>query len=307
MKVIKHFFIVLSISICMQFVNAQSRQTEDFDKGWKFYLGDAPGAQAESFSDNSWRSLTLPHDWAIEEKFDEHSPATTAGGALTGGIGWYRKIFTVPASSKNKRVFIDFDGVYMNSEVWINDHYLGKRPYGYSSFRYDLTPFLKFANEKNVIAVKVNNAPQPNSRWYSGSGIYRNVWLVTTDKIFVDHWGTFITTSSISERSATAHIETRIKNLAGFQPSVSVTTIVYDASGKEIARKVNAGISLKDAAAVVRQDINISNPVLWSVENPFLYKAVAQISSNGKIYDEYATTFGIRYFEFDVDKGFSLN
>lgn len=307
MKIIKYFLLVLFTVISVQWVSAQSRKTEDFDRGWKFYLGDAPGAQSETFPDETWRGLTLPHDWAIEENFDEHSPATTAGGALTGGIGWYRKTFTMPASSKNKKVFIDFDGVYMNSEVWLNNHYLGRRPYGYSSFRYDLTPFLKFGNEKNVITVKVNNAPQPNSRWYSGSGIYRNVWLVTTNKIFVDHWGTFITVSPISEKSATAHMETRIKNFAGFQSSLSATTIIYDGSGKEVARNVYANMSVKDTAAVVEQDISILNPDLWSVEKPVLYKAVTQLSSNGKTVDEYATTFGIRYFEFDVDKGFSLN
>jgi beta-galactosidase len=219
MKISKHLFIMMSMGICVEFSGAQSRQTQDFDKGWKFFLGNAPEAQAESFSDNGWRSLTLPHDWAIEEKFDEHSPATTAGGALTGGIGWYRKTFTVPETSKKKKIFIDFDGVYMNSEVWINNHYLGKRPYGYSSFRYNLTPFLKFGNGQNVIAVKVNNAPQPNSRWYSGSGIYRNVWLVTVNDIFVDHWGTYVFASDINvsgqtatQRTAIVHINVIIQN-----------------------------------------------------------------------------------------------
>jgi len=306
-KIMKFFGVLICANLYIGFIHAQPRQIENFDRAWKFYLGDAPNAQAENFSDDSWRSLNVPHDWAIEEKFDEHSPATTAGGALTGGIGWYRKIFTVPASSQSKKIFIDFDGVYMNSEVWLNNHYLGKRPYGYSSFRYELTPYLKFGNEKNVIAVKVNNAPQPNSRWYSGSGIYRNVWLVTTDKIFVDHWGTSVTTSSITEKSATVHIETRIKNLAGFQTSLSVNTVIYDASGHEVARKENFSTAVKDTALFIKENIYIPNPVLWSVDNPVLYKAVTQISSNGKKYDEYATTFGIRYFEFDVDKGFSLN
>ena len=195
----------------------------------------------------------------------------------------------------------------MNSEVWITGHYLGKRPYGYSSFRYELSSFLKYGTEKNVIAVKVNNAPQPNSRWYSGSGIYRNVWLITTEKLFVDHWGTFITTPVVSNKSAMVHIETNINNSEGFLSSLSITTIIYDASGKEIARKENAGISLKDTQAVIKQDIEIANPVLWSVDKPVLYKAITQVSNNGKIVDEYTTTFGIRYFNFDVDNGFSLN
>ncbi|MBS1933094.1 MAG: beta galactosidase jelly roll domain-containing protein, partial [Bacteroidetes bacterium] len=296
------FFVLLALT-----ATSQTRKTEDFDIGWKFYLGDAPGAQEINFADAKWRDLTLPHDWSIEGKFDEHSPVTTSGGALTGGTGWYRKTFLVPASSQGKKIFIDFDGVYMNSEVWINGKYLGKRPYGYSSFRYELTPYLKYGAEKNIIAVKVNNAPQPNSRWYSGSGIYRNVWLITTEKTFVDHWGTYITVNHIDEKSATAHLEIKIKNFSGFQTSLSVLTIIYDASGKEVARKLNTEPSLRDTFALSQQDITIPNPVLWSIEKPVLYKAVTRISSNGKNYDEYETTFGIRYFNFDADNGFSLN
>jgi beta-galactosidase len=306
MKSIAKILAALVFLFSCQRLNAQ-RKTEDFDKGWKFYLGEIKDGQSLNFPDGKWRDLTLPHDWSIEGKFDEHSPATTAGGALTGGIGWYRKSFTIPAASQGKKIFIDFDGVYMNSEVWINGRYLGTRPYGYSSFRYELTQYLKFGGEKNVIAVKVNNAPQPNSRWYSGSGIYRNVWLITTEKMFVDHWGTFITTPAISGKSATVHIETRVKNFEGFQPSLAVTTIIYDANAKEVGRNERPGMTLKDTQFVNKENINIASPVLWSLDKPVLYKAVTQVFSNGKIQDEYETFFGIRYFEFDVDKGFSLN
>ncbi len=314
MKISKHLFVMLSMGICIEFSGAQSRQTQDFDKGWKFFLGNAPEAQAERFSDNGWRSLTLPHDWAIEEKFDEHSPATTAGGALTGGIGWYRKTFTVPVTSKKKKIFIDFDGVYMNSEVWINNHYLGKRPYGYSSFRYDLTPFLKFGNGQNVIAVKVNNAPQPNSRWYSGSGIYRNVWLVTVNDIFVDHWGTFVFASDINvsgqtatQRTAIVHINVIIQNKKKSSHLVTIKTSIYNKEGKNVAERSLINQQLKDSVNNVNDGILVIEPHLWSVEDPYLYKAVTQIISYGKVIDEYTTAFGIRYFAFDVDKGFSLN
>ena len=136
----------------------------------------------------------------------KENPATPEGGALPGGIGWYRKTFTVPASSKDKKVYIDFDGVYQKSTVWINGHELGFRPNGYISFEYDLTPYLKFGG-KNIIAVKVDNSVQPNSRWYSGSGIYRNVWLVTTNKIAIDHWGTYVTTPEVSDQAATVHLK----------------------------------------------------------------------------------------------------
>ncbi len=306
MKITKAITSAFLFVIFFQNINAQ-RKIEDFDKGWKFYLGDAGDAQYVSFSDAKWRDLTVPHDWSIEEKFDEHSPATTSGGALTGGIGWYRKTFLLPASSQGKKIFIDFDGVYMNSEVWINGQYLGKRPYGYSSFRYDMTPYLKYGTEKNVIAVKVNNAPQPNSRWFSGSGIYRNVWLVTTTKMFVDHWGSFITTPFISDKYATAHIETRIKNHEGSQPSISITTVIYNATGIQVAKDERPNVAVRDTEFVNKENINIPNPVLWSVDKPALYRAVTQISRSGKLLDEYETFFGIRYFSFDVDEGFSLN
>ncbi|MBS1668130.1 MAG: DUF4982 domain-containing protein [Bacteroidetes bacterium] len=306
MRIIKTLFILV-IVMGLQTVVAQTRHIEDFDKGWKFYLGDVSGAEAENFSDDSWRSLNVPHDWSIEGKFDPNSPATTSGGALTGGIGWYRKTFTVPIASKGKNLFIDFDGVYMNSEVWLNGHYLGRRPYGYSSFRYELTPFLKYGSNKNLIAVKVNNAPQPNSRWYSGSGIYRNVRLVTVGNLFIDHWGTCITTPVISQKSATAHIETKIKSKIGFQLPISVSTTIYGPAGNEIAHQKGSITSHTDTSATINQDLKIANPILWSIDHPNLYKSVTRLSSNGKEVDEYTTNFGIRYFEFDVDKGFSLN
>src|SRR5438034_2744589 len=147
------------------------RQAANFDQGWRFHLGDVPRAQEPGFADTPWRRLDLPHDWSIEGPFSEQNPAGVAGGALPGGIGWYRKAFTLPAGDTGKVVFIEFDGVYRNSEVWINGQYLGKRPYGYSSFRYELTPHLRYGKQRNVIAVRVDNSQQPNSRWYSGSGI----------------------------------------------------------------------------------------------------------------------------------------
>jgi beta-galactosidase len=198
----KNFVRLLSLACCLiagVVLNAQQNPgTESFNKNWKFFLGDVTKASNEDFNDAGWRSLQLPHDWSIELPFDSASPTGTGGGALRGGIGWYRKTFSLPASSKGKNIFIDFDGVYRNSEVFINGQSLGFRPNGYISFRYDLTPYLKYGNEKNVIVVKVDNSQQPNSRWYSGSGIYRNVWLVKTGKAYVDIWGTYVNTSSVS-------------------------------------------------------------------------------------------------------------
>ena len=209
MKKIILFFLFITF-LQYGFINAQSRTTSKFNNDWKFFLGDNPSANSTTFNDGSWRKLNLPHDWSVELPFDSTSPTGNGGGALRGGMGWYRKTFTLPEADKGKNIFIDFDGVYRNSEVFINGQSLGIRPNGYISFRHDLTPYLKFGNEKNIIVVKVDNSQQPNSRWYSGSGIYRNVWLVKTGKVYVDIWGTYVSTSSVSAKQATVKIKTTI-------------------------------------------------------------------------------------------------
>jgi beta-galactosidase len=283
------------------------RVTENFCKNWKFNLGDVTNGQEPGLNDADWRVLNLPHDWSIEGKFSKDHPATPGGGALPGGIGWYRKTFTMSELEKDKLTFIEFDGVYRNSEVWINGHYLGKRPYGYSSFRYELTPFLKFGKEKNVLAVKVDNSQQPNSRWYSGSGIYRNVWLVTTGKICVDHWGTFITTSEVTDQSAKVNLQIKIRNAFDKEQAAVAKTIIYDKSGKKItAVETNIKI-LNNSSNEIIHNLTVEKPILWSVEEPYLYKAVTTIENEGKITDTYETNFGIRTFSFEVDKGFILN
>jgi beta-galactosidase len=285
----------------------QTRQTVDFDKGWRFNLGEVADAEKPATSDAKWRSLNLPHDWSVEGKFSKDNPATPEGGALPGGIGWYRKTFTVPASSKGKSVYIDFDGVYQKSKVWINGHLLGFRPNGYISFRYELTPYLIYGGN-NVIAVKVDNSVQPNSRWYSGSGIYRNVWLVTTNKTAINHWGTFVTTTDVSAASAKVNIKVRVKNGA---PSAAlvVKTTLYDALGKAVASggSIPSSVQLQDTVFETNTTLAVKNPTLWSVDKPYLYKAVTQVLSGKTVIDEYTTPLGIRYFNFDVDKGFSLN
>src|SRR6185436_6748033 len=195
------------------------------------------------------------------------------------------------------------DGVYRNSEVWINDHYLGKRPYGYSSFRYDLTPYVKWGTQKNVIAVKVDNSRQPNSRWYSGSGIYRNVWLTTTDKVFVDQWGTFVTAAA----SGSVSIATRVRNSSGADQQATLITIMYDGAGKEVARTSSPSLLHKNDVTEISQVLTVRRPIVWSLENPYLYKAVSRVESQGRAGDVYETTFGIRSFVFDSERGFILN
>lgn len=285
---------------------AQQTNRQLFTEDWKFTLDSVNDYHKPDVSDANWRTLNLPHDWSIELPFDSTSPTGTGGGALRGGIGWYRKMFLLPAADKNKTFFIDFDGVYCNSEVWINGHYLGKRPNGYISFRYDLTTYLKFGNDKNVIAVKVDNSKQPNSRWYSGSGIYRNVWLVKTNPVFVDHWGTYITTPKVNESKATVTIKTKFLNTYDSGIPVTITTSLLDADNKVVA--TNTVPNLKSGAfKEVEQSFQVTNPKLWSLERPYVYKAVTKLSVNNTNVDEYATTFGIRYFNFDPDKGFILN
>ena len=282
------------------------RQINDFTEDWRFSLSDDPLASNEEYDDSQWRTLNLPHDWSIEADFSADNPATPGGGALPGGTGWYRKTFIADQSFENKNVYIDFDGIYRNSRVWINGQSVGERPYGYISFRYDLTPYIK-RGEKNVIAVRVDNSEQPNSRWYSGSGIFRNVWLVIVNPIHVDQWGTYVTTTDVSTQSAKIKIATRLKNTTDKKGDVELLTSMLDASGKEITKVSNPVAIASKAIAEAEQDLTINHPKLWSIDRPYLYKIRTQVKQNGKIIDDYETPIGIRSFSFDVDKGFFLN
>jgi len=285
----------------------EPRRRESFNEGWRFALVEDENAWQADYDDSGWRLLNLPHDWSIEGEFSESNPATPGGGALPGGIGWYRKTFKIDPSAKNKLSYIEFDGIYRNSEVWINGNYLGKRPYGYISFRYELTPYLLYGDEENVIAVKVDNSQQPNSRWYSGSGIYRNVWLVTTGKIAVDHWGTFVTTPSVSTEGALVRVTTQVRNVAETRSTVRIETSVYDAADKKVASATVDGVDLEGTVTSVTQEMTVRNPHLWSVEDPYMYRVVTEILSGQEITDSYETRAGIRSFYFDSDKGFFLN
>lgn len=286
---------------------SQTRTKAGFDNGWKFKLDSVNNYAESNINDQNWRTLNVPHDWSIEGSFSKDNPAGAGGGALPGGIGWYRKTFSVPLAEKGKSVYIRFDGVYKNAEVWINGKSLGIRPNGYITFQYNLTPYLHYGNEKNVIAVKADNSKQPNSRWYSGSGIFRNVWLISVNKVHVDQWGTFITTPDVSENSATVNVVTQIKNENPSSKNVVLKTIIYNSDGKEIASKIADATIPSEKNNEVKQSFEIHQPTLWSLDHPYLYKAVSQVISNGKIIDSYETKFGIRTFHFDADKGFFLN
>jgi len=299
-------FAFVSLLAIQAVANPRPQNTVTFNQDWRFHLGEVSDGQRTDLDDSSWRKLNLPHDWSIEGEFAEKNPAGTGGGALPGGTGWYRKSFIVPATAKGKLLFVDFDGVYRKGEVWLNGHYLGKRPYGYSSFQFELTPYINFG-AKNLIAVKVDNSEQPNSRWYSGSGIYRNTWLTTIDPIHVDHWGTWINTPEVNEQLAKVAIQTTVINQSQQDVSLTVTTILYDSAKREVARSSVPVPMKKGESSIAGQTLSISNPILWSDDKPYLYKAISQVESNGRIVDRYETPFGVRYFSFDINKGFSLN
>lgn len=284
----------------------EARNMVNFGEGWRFHLGDVENAQIAELNDADWRLLDVPHDWSIEGEFSKDNPSTPGGGALPGGIGWYRKTFSMPELDKGKSAFIDFDGVYMNSDVWINGQHLGHRPYGYISFRYELTPFLKFGG-KNVIAVRVDNSQQPNSRWYSGCGIYRNVWLTTTAPVHVDHWGTYITTPEISSEAAQVVVASTVRNSSAEEKEVTLTTVICDPRGKKIATAEQKHLLAAGATTTATQQLTAVKPQLWSVRQPALYKAITRIEYNGALRDDCETTFGIRSFSFDAEKGFILN
>jgi len=292
-----------------QLRNDDARSRTNFNKNWKFFLGDEPKAKNVNFNDAKWRKLTLPHDWSIEGTFDEKNPAKPEGGGLPTGIGWYRKEFIAPANFKNRLINIEFDGVYKDSEVWVNGQYLGKRPYGYISFAYEISKFLK--EGKNIIAVKVDNSAQPDSRWYSGSGIYRNVWLTSTAKIAIEHWGTNVesTVVDIEKGTGTAmlSIHNRLKNASGLPQAVNIVNTILDPEGKLVLKKESPQVNIDTIGRNVLADIHISKAKLWSVDEPKQYKLITEIVQNKVVIDKKETLFGIRDARFDAKYGFYLN
>ena len=242
----------------------------------------------------------------VEGMFESTSPAGSGGGYINAGTGWYRKEFKLPGNIQGKRVFVEFDGVYMDSDVWLNGAHLGNRPYGYSSFQYELTPYLKFGGERNVLAVRAR-VQQPCSRWYSGAGIYRHVRLTITDQVHLAQWGTYVTTPEVTENEATVRIETKIQNQSGSPQQVTLETIVVDDSGSKVAQSSSTLTVKGDSSAVVEQFLKVPKPQLWSLENPQLYRVESTVRTNDRTVDAGVTPFGIRTFEFTLDKGFFLN
>ena len=295
------------------------RRDENFDRDWKFYRGEAPGADQPGFDDTSWRALDLPHDWSIEVPanvpqkagsqegpFDKNSPAGNSGGYLDGGVGWYRKTFVPPASAPGEQFTILFDGTYENADVFLNGQKLGSHPYGFTSYYYDLTPLLKPAPEKNVLSVRLQ-ADQPGCRWYSGAGIYRHVHLISTRPVHVAQWGTYVATPTVTAASAQVKVSTLLRNDTAAAANATLTTILLDPSGKEVARQQSRQDVPARAGAPLEQTLPVASPQRWSCETPLLYQAVSEVRVGNVLVDSLRTPFGIRTIEFTKDRGFFLN
>lgn len=282
-----------------------------FDDGWRFHRGGAQRAEAPDFDDSGWRRLDLPHDWSVEDlpgratPFDPQAVSQVQGGYTVGGTGWYRKTFDVPASQKGKRIVVQFDGVYMNAEVWLNGRRAGGHPYGYTSFWFDLTDHVNFGGP-NVLAVKVMNEGE-NSRWYSGSGIYRHVWLKTLDPLHVAQWGTYVTTPEASASSARVSLKTKVENDGDGAARVRLVTRVLDPAGAEVARVEAERDVEQKGSHEFEQEAGLRSPALWSPESPALYMAVSEVYRGRQLADRVETRFGVRSISFDVTHGFRLN
>ena len=307
-NILQKITIVLALSLLAACASKSknARIVEDFNQNWNFKLGDYPTAIQPDFNTADWRTLQLPHDWSIEGAFNKDNPTKQAQAFLPTGKGWYRKTFTVPADWATKTVSVEFDGVFKNSEVFINGHSLGMRPNGYISFAYELSQYLNFG-KGNVIVVKVDNDAQPNSRWYTGSGIYRNVRLVASEKLHVAKWGTYVTTPEVSAEEGSVNLEVTIENKSDAEKEFQLVTSILDANNKEVANaKTTEKIGANTSAKKVH-NLNVNQPKLWDTENPNLYKIVTTIYENSKAVDNYETPLGFRFFNFDAEKGFSLN
>ncbi|MBD0294563.1 MAG: beta galactosidase jelly roll domain-containing protein, partial [Flavisolibacter sp.] len=310
MQLKKHLLFSLLLLMALA-VNAQNKNVILFDDDWRFFRGGALGAESISFDDSKWRQLDLPHDWSMEDLPGTKSPFNPAaisqvnGGFTTGGTAWYRKTFSVPAEQKGKRTVLQFDGVYMNADVWLNGKMLGTHPYGYTSFWFDITNQLKYG-ENNIVAVKVRNEGE-NSRWYSGSGIYRHVWLKISEPVHVAQWGTFVTTPEVTAANARVNIKTKVLNESDKAANVTLIIRIRNAKGTEVAKvetKQNIG---GNTSYEYDQNATIKAPALWSTESPTLYTANTEVYNENGLTDRTETAFGIRTLSFDGNNGFRLN
>lgn len=302
MKILLAFLFLASATLVRAETSPRIREKFDFD--WRFQAGDIAEASAPEYNDTAWRRLDVPHDFSVEGEFSRTNASGTA--YLPTGIAWYRKSFVAPAGWKSKVVEIEFDGVSMNSEVWINGHLLGKRPYAYSSFAYELTPYLK-TGATNVIAVRVDHSEKADSRYYVGSGIYRHVWLTATEPVRVARHGVYVTTPQVSAENATVEIQTQVQNGSSDAREVEIVTKLMEPNGK-VVRQVSSKTNIAGGGeGTLVQQSEIARPKLWSPDSPSLYRAATTVRIAGKTVDSLETTFGVRSIRFDAQTGFFLN
>ncbi|TWT37630.1 Beta-galactosidase [Posidoniimonas corsicana] len=285
---------------------AATRVLTDLNDGWRFQQSDLEGGQAADLDDSAWSSVRLPHDWSIRGDFQKDAPSGSSGGFLPTGVAWYRKHFTTPEAGGGRRVFVEFDGVMSNSDVWINGAHLGSRPSGYVGLRYELTPHLKAGGE-NVLAVRADTSAQPASRWYTGSGIYRKARLVVVDPVRFSQDGVFLSTPEVAAESAVLACQAEVMNESDADLEVTLRTTVHSPDGAEVATREAVGQVLAGAVGVVEQDLSITKPELWHVSHGALYTVTNQLLVDGQPRDEVATRIGIRRAEFRPDTGFWLN
>jgi beta-galactosidase len=276
----------------------------DLNDGWRFHKGEAAGAEQPAFDDSAWKPLHLPHDWAIDGPFDPALNPHT-GALPISGTGWYRKAFVLSEAAKGRVFTVVFDGAMSNARVWINGHELGNRPYGYSSFAFDLTPFLKYGTAANLLAVRLTPEDR-SSRWYPGAGIYRHVWLDVTDPIHVPTWGTFVTTPEVSADRATVTVRTEVSAPPTETREIVVESSVTDGAGTVVARAASRA-ALDKGRQVVTTTLAVAKPRLWDIEHPHLYTLVSEVRAGTRVVDRHETPFGIRSIVFDKQRGFLLN
>jgi beta-galactosidase len=299
-------------------------RTISFDEGWRFIKENPDGAEDPAFDDSEWRTIDLPHDWSIEDlpigqaglpgqihdsiigPFSKASISKKGTGYTVGGTAWYRKHFTLNKKDKGKIAYLRFDGVYMNSDIWVNGKHIGNHPYGYTSFYYDITSCLNAAGQSNVVSVRVRNEGE-NARWYSGSGIYRHTWITIANPVHIGIWGVYVKTPSVTEKSADINITTTLVNSGTKNTPVTVQVQIIDPSGQVVGATKNNSTVLPGTTADLNQNISITDPVLWSADNPKLYNARVTVIINNKVTDNLNTAFGIRTIKMDAQNGFSIN
>jgi beta-galactosidase len=289
------------------------RQRELFDEGWKFCLGDPPGVAegavaARAFDDSAWREVTLPHDWSIEgpAPFDSENPSGSGGGYVPGGVGWYRKAFHLPAELHDKRVWIEFDGVYKNADAYLNGQHLGFHPYGYTSFYYDLTPHLH-PDGHNVLVVRVDDSTLPDSRFFTGAGIYRHTWLSIMAPCHIAHWGAHACTPRTGPDYTRVDVMVRVCNETAKERLCTLVTRVVDREGHVVAERQSLHAIPARGEHRIPQRLFVDAPHRWSLEDPYLYTVYNELMDDEEVVDDHAIPLGIREIDFDADRGFSLN